>query len=412
MQAFLQREGCAPKPHFSGLGTYCRATVRSTQLRDAVERSTEQDIFMNYKAVTLALFTAATPAAAQDALLSETLEFTAEIFHLDTGVPGVVIGAVRDGKKAVFGAGETGKGNGVTPDAETAIGVGSITKSFTGLTLARLVADGTVALTDPAAPLIDLVDTLPERGGQPIRLLDLATHGSGLARELDQIKGVEKYSDASFAANLKEADLLFTPGTGLLYSNIGFDLLAMALSKAADMPYDALLKEKVLDPIGLTATGYARPEGMVMTGYDWNGNPMDPGGLIPNRSGASQLYTTANDMLRYLEWNLDRFGKEDMEARALSHAAWAMRDGRNPVYGLDESGHMDAMGLGWVIMMPEGDRPLIVQKAGGSHGIFSYLAFAPSRGVGVFMAINQFNFSASMEMAATVNELIAALAPR
>ncbi|KZM50652.1 D-alanyl-D-alanine-carboxypeptidase/endopeptidase AmpH [Labrenzia sp. OB1] len=372
---------------------------------------------MKFKAITLAFLAAATPAAipaaAEDALLSETLEFTAEIFYLDTAVPGLIIGAVRNGETAVFGIGETRKGSGVAPDGDTAVGVGSITKSFTGLTLANLAAEGTVALTDPAAPLIDLVETLPERDGHRIRLVDLATHASGLPRELEQVPDVEKYSDASFRANLKDAGLLFAPGTGLLYSNIGFDLLAMALSGAADQPYEALLKEKVLDPIGLNATGYARPaSGTVMTGYDWNGKEMDPGAPIPNRSGASQLYTTANDMLRYLEWNLDRFGSEGMEARAISHAVWAMRDGMDPVYGLDESGHMSAMGLGWVIMMPEGDRPLIIQKAGGSHGVFSYLAFAPSRGVGIFMSISQFNFSASMEMANVVNDLIAVLAPR
>ncbi|POF30485.1 D-alanyl-D-alanine-carboxypeptidase/endopeptidase AmpH [Roseibium marinum] len=368
---------------------------------------------MKFKALILAFATAATPAFAEDALLSETLEFTAEIFYLDTAVPGVVIAAVRNGETAVFGVGETSKDSGVAPDGDTAIGVGSITKSFTGLTLANLAAEGTVALTDPAGPLVDLVERLPERDGHQIRLVDLATHSSGLPRELEQVPDVEKYSDASFKANLKDGGLLFAPGTGLLYSNIGFDVLAMALSGAADKPYEALLKEKVLDPIGLTATGYAKPtSGTVLTGYDWNGNEMDPGEPIPNRSGASQLYTTANDMLRYLEWNLDRFGGEGMEARAISHAAWVMRDGMDPVYGLDESGHMNAMGLGWVIMMPEGDRPLIIQKAGGSHGVFSYLAFAPSRGVGIFMSINQFNFSASMEMANVVNDLIAVLAPR
>ncbi len=368
---------------------------------------------MKFKAITLACLAAATPAAAQDALLDEALEFTAEIFYLDTGVPGLVIAGVRDGKTSFFGIGETSKGSGTPPDADTAIGVGSITKSFTGLTLASLAAEGTVALTDPAGPLVDLGVPLPERDGHEIRLVDLATHSGGFRRELEQVPDVEKYSDASFEANLKDAGLLFTPGTGMLYSNVGFDLLAMALSGAAGKPYDALLKEKVLDPIGLTATGYARPaSGTAMIGHDWNGNEIDPGAPIPNRSGASQLYTTANDMLRYLQWNLDRFGSEGMETRAISHAPWVMRDGMDPVYGLDESGHMDAMGLGWVVMMPEGDRPLILQKAGGSNGVLSYLAFAPNRGVGVFMSISQFNFSAGMEMANVVNDLIATLAPR
>ena len=61
---------------------------------------------------------------------------------------------------------------------------------------------------------------------------------------------------------------------------------------------------------------------------------------------------------------------------------------------------------------PEGDRPFILQKAGGLQGTFSYIAFAPTRGVAVFIAINQFNFAASMAMAKVANELIATLAPR
>jgi D-alanyl-D-alanine-carboxypeptidase/D-alanyl-D-alanine-endopeptidase len=44
--------------------------------------------------------------------------------------------------------------------------------------------------------------------------------------------------------------------------------------------------------------------------------------------------------------------------------------------------------------------------------MFTYTAFSPSRKTGVFVAINQFNFAASMAMAAVANDLIATLAPR
>jgi D-alanyl-D-alanine-carboxypeptidase/D-alanyl-D-alanine-endopeptidase len=82
------------------------------------------------------------------------------------------------------------------------------------------------------------------------------------------------------------------------------------------------------------------------------------------------------------------------------------------VSGFDEAGHMDAMGLGWVIMEPKGGRPLILQKAGGLQGIFSYAAFAPARGVGVFVAINQFNLGAAIAMMEAANGLIGQIAPR
>jgi D-alanyl-D-alanine-carboxypeptidase/D-alanyl-D-alanine-endopeptidase len=73
---------------------------------------------------------------------------------------------------------------------------------------------------------------------------------------------------------------------------------------------------------------------------------------------------------------------------------------------------MDAMGLGWVIMMPRGTRPLILQKAGALQGAFSYTAFAPTRGVGVFIAINAFELGAALQMAEAMNEFIATIAPR
>jgi D-alanyl-D-alanine-carboxypeptidase/D-alanyl-D-alanine-endopeptidase len=79
---------------------------------------------------------------------------------------------------------------------------------------------------------------------------------------------------------------------------------------------------------------------------------------------------------------------------------------------MEESGHMDAMGLAWVGMMPKGNRPFILQKAGGLQGMFCYIAFAPAKGVAVFMAINKYDFAAAMAMGQVANELIATLSPR
>ena len=70
------------------------------------------------------------------------------------------------------------------------------------------------------------------------------------------------------------------------------------------------------------------------------------------------------------------------------------------------------MALAWIVMQPEGDRPLILQKSGGLQGQFSYVAFAPTRSVGVFVSINEFNAAGFVEMAKAVNDLITELAPR
>jgi len=365
---------------------------------------------MRLLAALLVLFAVTEPAHSDQLLFDNTVEFTGQIFFLDSKVPGLIIGAIKDGETAVYGFGETAKGSGTAPDATTRIGVGSITKTLTGLALAHLTADGTVSLSDPAKKWSADLDGLPDHDGRQIRLIDLVTHSGGLQRDL--FPSEETEGGKTFPANADTLPLLYAPGEGALYSNVGFDILAVSLEGAAQQAYPDFLRERVLQPLGMENTGYDRPEAdMTFKGYDWNGEPMEPPPPA-NRYGASRIYTTAEDLLRYLAWHLDRFGADGMEARRLSQAAWLQRDGLSPVYGLDESGHMIAMGLGWVIMMPEGDRPLILQKAGGADGVFSYIAFAPNRNVGVFIAINQFNFGAGMEMAHVVNDLIATLAPR
>ena len=68
------------------------------------------------------------------------------MFILDTKVPAVVIGAIRDGQTSVRGFGERAGQGSPAPDGDTILRLGSITKAFTGEMLAHLTADGTVQL--------------------------------------------------------------------------------------------------------------------------------------------------------------------------------------------------------------------------------------------------------------------------
>jgi D-alanyl-D-alanine-carboxypeptidase/D-alanyl-D-alanine-endopeptidase len=360
------------------------------------------------------------PARAQDPLLEETIGFTGAVLYYSLGVPGLVIGAVRNGQTAVAGFGRISDDVDRAPDGDTLMRVGSVTKVFTGTVLASLVADGTVRLTDPLDKHLGWDVSVPARDGRPIRLIDLVTHTSGLPREIERPPSpaddpMKTLTRDEFIANLKQDRLLFTPGTGALYSNFAFDLLAAALSSAGKRPYEDLLRERVLRPAGMTATTFSPAEAQrpnLMQGHDFDGSPMP---VVPTSTmavGSGGLYSSTNDILRWLAWHLDHADGTGGEVRLLDHAAYVARDGLRPVLGLDESGHMDAMGLGWIIMRPEDGRPLILQKAGGLQGVFTYTAFSPARGIGVFVAINRFNFSAAMTMAKEVNDLIGELTPR
>jgi serine-type D-Ala-D-Ala carboxypeptidase/endopeptidase len=359
-------------------------------------------------------------ARANDRLLEETVGFTGQILFLQTRVPALVIGVVRDGRTAVFGFGETSDGSGKPPDGRTMLRVGSLTKAFTGQVLASLVADGTLRFADRLQDRIGWDATIPTRDGRQIRLIDLATHSSGLPREVEREPGPadDPFSTLTpevYRKGLASDLLVFAPGTGALYSNFGFDVLSAALAHAAAKPYDTLLKERILDSAGLRDTVLSlRPgdEARLLQGHDFDGKKLPDVKTPLITAGAGGLYSTPDDILRWLSWHLDRFGANDADVRLLDHVAYLQRDGLNPVSGLDESGRMDAVGLGWIVMTPHGDRPLILQKAGGLQGVFCYTAFAPTRGIGVFIAINKFDFGAAMTMAEAVNRLIAELAPR
>lgn len=368
----------------------------------------------------LAVLASPTIAAKADPLLEEVVEFTGQVAFLQTGAPGLIIAAVRDDESALFGFGETSEGSGVEPGGTSLVRIGSITKVFTGEVLARLVADGTVGFADPVSDHLDLGVSLPVVDGRPIRLIDLATQSGGLPREVPHAPGPDDdpfrtITMQAFADWLDSNPLLFKPGSAVHYSNFGFDLLAAGLAGAAGRPYPELLQEFVTGPLGMSDTTFApsaEQKQRVMQGHGFNGEPWPD---VPTGSvivGSGGLYSTADDLVRWLRWHLDRFSAEDAELRLLDHAVYLPRDGLTTVSGMDESGHMGAMGLGWVVMMPEDDRPLILQKAGGLQGFFSYLAFAPTRGVGAFVVINAFDVAAATSMAEIINELIAVLAPR
>jgi serine-type D-Ala-D-Ala carboxypeptidase/endopeptidase len=283
-----------------------------------------------------------------------------------------------------------------------------------------MVLDGRVRFSDRLQDRLGYDVTLPEKAGHPIRLIDLVTQSSGLPREVPRPDGPPNdpfgtNSKEAQIADLKTDPLLFAPGTAALYSNYGFDLLGAAIAKAGGKSYADLLKERILNPLGMKDTVFnPRPgdEARVMQGHNFDGTPM-PGAHTPTSiECAGGLHTTANDIARWMKWHLDRFATADRDLRLLDHAAYLYRDGLTAVAGLDEAGPMDAMGLGWVINMQAANRPLILQKSGGLQGSFAYLAIAPTRGVAAFFVMNEFSTGGFAAAVTATNGLIAQLAPR
>jgi D-alanyl-D-alanine-carboxypeptidase/D-alanyl-D-alanine-endopeptidase len=126
---------------------------------------------------------------------------------------------------------------------------------------------------------------------------------------------------------------------------------------------------------------------------------------------SGNLFTTGDDMTKWMRWHLAINDAAGADVRRLDHAAYHWRDGLNVAVGV--GGYMmDELGLGWTISSPRENRPLLLTKAGGLPGFVSCVALAPTRGVGVFVAVNRFRFPMFDGLIVGMHELIGELAPR
>lgn len=151
-------------------------------------------------------------------------------------------------------------------DRHSAFEIGSITKGFTGLLLADMVVKGEVSLDDPASKYSRPGARLPTFERKEITLRDLVTQTSGLPRMPPGFTSknpanpyVDFDADALYAA-LARTELKGPIGKTPEYSNFGFMWLSEILSRRGGKHYDALLKERVLDPLGMTESFFVPNE--------------------------------------------------------------------------------------------------------------------------------------------------------
>src|SRR6202012_316686 len=123
-----------------------------------------------------------------------------------------------------------------------------------------MVLKGEVKLDDPAAKYLPAGDTLPERGGKQITLIDLSTHTSGLRRlpgnfaPKDMSTPYADYTTGMLYDFLNHYTLTRDIGSKYEYSNLGAGLLGDLLSNRAGKGYEAMLHDGITGPLGMTST--------------------------------------------------------------------------------------------------------------------------------------------------------------
>jgi CubicO group peptidase (beta-lactamase class C family) len=159
----------------------------------------------------------------------------------------------------------------VTPDSKFKIA--SLSKSFTAMLVLQLVESGRISLD---GTIMDYCPNYIGPMGGSITIHQLLSHTSGLPCDNDlAVEAVQErlpHSLREMAGYAEQSALVFPPGNGFNYSNLGYNILAWIVEQVSGKSFDAVLKEAILDPAGMFQSGQFKNdpiEKKLVTGYEY-----------------------------------------------------------------------------------------------------------------------------------------------
>jgi CubicO group peptidase (beta-lactamase class C family) len=352
-------------------------------------------------------------AARADAILGPA--FAATPTSLDECVGGVAVLVTADAE-LVRGWGATELGGARTPDGTTLFQIGSLTKVFTGLAVARLIEDGAFSADTPAGELLaaDLRDAVPSWPS----MVALLSHHGGLPtfpsnlvdRDGDGLRdpGIDPRSPAAGYGRLELRASLAgwspLPDEPYRYSNVGVGLAGLAVQDHLGLTgHDEVLRRLVTGDLGMRDTWGevaaipAAERGRLAAGHVVEGTSRAPG--IPGEMGvlasAGEIVTSARDMQRLLRalLGLDATPLAGAIARATAPAA----DGP------------EGRAMGYAVEIEESAGRVRYRKGGNTSSYAAYLIWSTSPPAGVALLTNCGGFMRVVDLAAALHD--AAQAP-
>jgi CubicO group peptidase (beta-lactamase class C family) len=188
---------------------------------------------------------------------------------------------------------------------ETKFRIGSVTKQFTATLIMQLVEEGKIKLD---GKLSDYLPDYRKDTGEKVTVHQLLNHTSGIPSyttgKFFTEDSRDPYSVDDFVKKFASGDLEFEPGSKYSYNNSGYFLLGAIIEKVTGKPYAEVLKERILDPVGMKNTGYddhaaiieKRARGYQKTpeGYE-NAPYLDMS--LPYAAGS--MYSTVEDLYKW-----------------------------------------------------------------------------------------------------------------
>lgn len=303
------------------------------------------------------------------------------------GTPGAAVAVVKEGQYVYqkgYGIANLEYGIPITP--ATVFHVASISKQFTAMALVLLEQQRKLSLDD------DVHRYLPELPGygHPITIRNLLQHTSGIRDQwqtlalagwrLDDVITQQQILRMLF----RQRELNFEPGTRHLYSNGGYTLAAEIVARVSGKPLPQFCQERIFGPLAMTSTHFHddhrrivrnRAYSYEQTSIGYEASPLNYANV-----GATSLFTTASDLVKWLDNFRDR--------KVGGPAAIA----RMEEEGVLANGNKIGYALGLSLGSYRGLRT--ISHGGSDAGYRAYVVWFPEKQTGVAMLSNLASFDA------------------
>lgn len=329
--------------------------------------------------------------------LAQFTPFEAAIANFDAEVAagvakdaaGCVSVAVFMGNKVIWskGYGWANIENRVPAGPDTIGRIGSITKSFTAVVLMQLAERGMVKIDDPVEKYFAEIKGLAgsAENMRPITFRMLASHTAGLVREPqleDAASGSIYLWQDKILQSIPKTGFRSAPLTEYSYSNIGFGILGLAISRAAKVPYMELVNEQILKPLGMTSSTFILDQPdlweRVSVGYVKDQKTGKVSSEASTKEHFGRGYKVPNGGIYSTVGDLAKFAAAMMGEHPVKILSMESRKEM-----LTAQAPAKTYGLGF--MVREGEGPRIVGHNGSVAGYNADLAFELDTKIGIAM---------------------------
>lgn len=336
-------------------------------------------------------------------LVQKIIESSVDSTGKDTSkTPSLVVGLVTPTSSEVFGFGSIEINKDLKPHGDTLYAVGSVTKIFTGLLLAKYEVDGKLKTDEK---VVQSLPSLLKSFDQRITYKHLVTHYSGLKKMPDNARPKYFATDLADCLNRQGCKPESEPGSEYNYSNYGVGLLGFALKhRFSYEKFDDLLQEQLLTPFKMKNTVLStnskipmQPEfngSQIAFGYTVN-NDLRPMNRIPFLAGAGGLITTGNDLVQFLEFATGKQESRFTEVfrRAVTPLSKGDRIPKTEInkkigYAIDLFNMKDYSKL----CKEKFEDMIVYAKPGNTTTHTAYIVWNPEKKIGVTMLSNRAEF--------------------